>query len=86
MYVWMILSFSVDCVSSTDMRCLAHFLNTKNKKKKITCRTTSADTDIPFLVIEATVRIISACVHAWINALIIFYMQRGTPEQEAIDV
>ena len=39
------------------MRCLAHFLTTKNKKKS---SDVNSDVDVPFIIMEVPVRI---CVH-----------------------
>ena len=43
----------LECASLTAMRCLAHFLTTKNKKKS---NDTCSDADVPFLIIEVPVR------------------------------
>lgn len=63
------------------MRCLAHFLTTKNKKKSSDVNT---DVDVPFLIMEVPVR---TCVHLYLSMMCtVFFIQRGTPAQEAIDV
>ena len=48
----MLLTCYLDCDSSMAIRCLAHFLTTKSKKKAV-----DSNADVPFLIMEVQVNI-----------------------------